>query len=268
MKSIRLFLISLTFCSLSYAQEIQLDEATKEACDKVVLYIYDEILKSKDKYQELSNFAENVLYENKYGIYAISYQYNDPKTKTTTGPYEFLITIVGMDDKLHKQSGFEDKHYGFPVLGLRTSSFIRRDLRFHHYDIDRPIRKYNELLYDYQQKFLPLQIALKSDKDTFKVGERIEFEVTVKNISNKNYRVKNLGQETLFFTIDDQEWGTRPTDPQAAGQDIIIAPKDFIKRGFKGDSFKSPREVEIFCTYNVAYKGILPFGRLKIKIVP
>ena len=266
MKKILLFLISLIFCSSSYAQKLSLDEATKEVCNKVILNIYDEILKSKPKYRELSDFNEKVLYENKYGVYTISYQYNNPQSKTATGPYEFLITIVGMDDKSYKQPGFEDKHYGFPVLGLRISSFIRRDLRFHHYDIDRPIRKYNELLYGYQQKFLPLQIILKSDKDTFKVGERIEFEVTIRNVGNENYRLKSLGQESLFFTIDDQEWGTRPTS-QSDAQEVIVAPGNFIKRGFKGDSFSSPREVEIFCTYNVTYKGILPFGRLKIKIV-
>lgn len=265
MKKILFLFLSIALSSLSYAQETRIDEPTKEVCNKVILNIYNEIFKSKDKYPELSAFSQNALYENKYGVYTISYQFNDPDKKTTQ-PYEFLITIVGLDDKPYKQAGFEDKHYGFPVLNLRTSSYIRRDRRFYRYDIDKSIRKYNDLLYYYQQKFLPLQVTLRSDKDTFKVGERIEFEVTVKNISNENYRVKSLGKESLFFTIDDQEWGTK-SDSQSSAQEVVIAPGNSIKRTFKGDSFSSAREVEIFSTYNVSFKGILPFGKLKVKII-
>ena len=267
MKRILLSLISLVVCSLSFAQEIHLDETTKEVCNKVILGIYNEILKSKDKYRELSHFDEKALYENKYGIYTISYQNDDPNNNTRTGPYEFLITIVGIDDTASKPAGFEDKHYGFPIIGLRTSSFIRRDFKFHRYDIDAPIKKYNDLLYDYQQKFHPLQVILKSDKETFKVDERIEFEVIVKNAGTKNYMVKSLGEKSVFFTIDDQEWGTRSAAAKSVPQNVRPPPDGSIKRTFKGHSFSTPREVEIFCTYNVAYKGIFPFGRLKVKIV-
>ncbi len=266
----------LNFLSpLSYAQEIHpvdsasspRDDATKEVCNQVIRNIYDEILKSKGKYQELSDFDERVLFKNQYGITSIVYQYKDPRTKTQD-PYEFRIMIVGMDDKPYQYPGFEDQHYGFPVLNLRTSSFIRRNRRIQRFNIDKPINKNNEILYEYQQQFLPFQVVLKSGKDTFKVGERIEFDVIIKNRTQKSFKVKNLGEESLFFTIDNKEWGTNPTvSSQNSSKEVVIDPQGTISRGFKGDSFETPLDVEIFCTYNAAYKGILPFGSLKIKIV-
>ena len=270
-----LFLLIL-FSPLSYAQEIHLvdsagsprDDATKEVCNQVIRNIYDEILKSKGQYQELSDFDERVLFKNQYGITSIVYQYKDPRAKPQD-PYEFRIIIVGMDDKPYQYPGFEAQHYGFPVLNLRISSFIRRNTRVaQHFDIDKPINKNNEILYEYQQQFLPFQVVLKSPKDTFKVGERIEFEVIIKNRTQKSFKVKNLGEESLFFTIDHKEWGTKPSSPsQNSGKEVVIDPQGAISRGFKGDSFETPRDIEILCTYNAAYKGILPFGSLKIKIV-
>ena len=255
------------FSPHSYAQEISLDDATKEVCNQAVRNIYEEILKAKDKYQELSDFDERVLSKNQYGIYSITYQYKDPRSKAHE-PYEFRIIIVGMDDKPYHYPGFEDQHYGFPALNLRVSSFIRRDRRVEHFDIDRPINKNNEILYEYQQQFLPFQVILKSEKDTFKVGERIEFEVIIKNQTQKSFKVKSLGEESLFFTIDHREWGTKPSSPsQNSSKEVVIDPGGSIHRGFKGDSFETPRDIEILCTYNAAYKGILPFGSLKIKIV-
>ena len=268
--------LSLIFLSpLAYPQEIQLEDsasspqdavATQEVCNQVIRNIYDEILKVKGKYQELSDFDERVLSKNERGMYSIVYQYKDPRSKSPD-PYEFRIAIVGMDDKPYHSPGFEDKHYGFPALNLRVSSFIRRDRRVHRFDIDRPINKNNEILYEYQQQFLPFQVILKSEKDTFKVDERIEFEVIIKNRTQKSFKVKNLGEESLFFTIDNREWGTKPSSSQNSSKEVVIDPQGSIHRGFKGDSFETPRDIEILCTYNVAYKGILPFGSLKIKIM-
>ena len=276
---IRLILFScLIFLSpLSYAQEIPLedysagslqDDATKEVCNRAIQNIYDEILKSKGKYQELSDFDEHVLSKNQYGISSIAYQYKDPRSQSQD-PYEFRIMIVGMDDKPYQYPGFEARHYGFPVLNLRISSFIHRNRKVaQRFDINKPINKNNEILYEYQQQFLPFQVVLKSPKDTFKVGERIEFDVIIKNRTQKSFKMKNLGEESLFFTIDDKEWGTKPTgSSQNTSREVVIEPQGTMSRGFKGDSFETPRDIEILCTYNAAYKGILPFGSLKIKIV-
>ena len=98
---------------LVYAQEIQLDDATKEICNKVILNIYDEILRAKDKYPELSSFDQNVLSKNQYGIYSISYRYQDPRIKNRPEPYELRITIVGMNDKPYHYPGFEEEHDGY-----------------------------------------------------------------------------------------------------------------------------------------------------------
>ena len=265
----RIFIIGLVifFSSRVYAQVPFFDEKTKEICNKVIVNIYKSILEAKDQYEELAGFDENTLYENKYGFYTISYQYQDPHLQESQEPYEFLVTITRIDDEPKRYPGFEDRHDKFPVLDLRLSSFIKRNRQWHFYNIERPIDKNTGALYEYQQEFLPLQLVLKTAKDTFQVNERIEFEVILENRSSQSFKVKNLTEETLFFKIDNKEWGTDPTLPQAGSPEVVLPAHDSIHRTFRGESFKRPGEIRIDCTYNLGYKGVLPFGTLKIKIV-
>ena len=250
----------------SYAQELW-DHSTQEVAWRAVRAIYATILEAKPRHQELSAFDERVLSTNPDGVQQILYQYQDPRLSQKDEPYQLLITIGPLKEKPYPRPEFEARHYGFPLIGARASYFIKRYRRWHHYDLDRAVQEGLDLLYDHQQRYFPFEVVLRPLKESFKVGERIAFEVTVKNKTNQNLKIKNLGEKTLFFTINGQEWGTKSSVASRPGQEeYILGPHDSVSRSFRGDSFRKPGEVEVFCTYHLAYKGILPFGTLRIKI--
>jgi len=257
----------------SYAQELW-DQSTQEVAWRAVRAIYAAILEAKPQHQELSAFDERVLSTNPDGVQQILYQYQDPRISQKEEPYQFLITIGPLKEKPappkagpHHRPAFEARHYGFPLIGVRVSYFVKRYRRGHYYDLDQAVQKGLDLLHDHQQRYFPFEVILRPLKESFKVGERIAFEVTVKNKTNQNLKIKNLGEKTLFFTINGQEWGTRSSVASRPGQEeYVLGPHDSVSRSFRGDSFRRPGEVNIFCTYHLAYKGILPFGTLMIKI--
>ena len=267
LKKIQLCLALSLFLSSSLASAQEINEATKEVANQVIVDVYRSILAVKDKFPELAAFDEKVLYENKYGIYTISYQYTDPRIPNATDSYEFLITIIGMNDEPFKRPGFEDFQYGFPILDLRAVVFIKKDTRWQRFKLENLIPKNLDRLSNYQQEFLPLRIFLTTNKDVYKVNERIQFNVKVINQSRQNLRVKPLDGKSLYFTFDDKNWGSIPTSQQAT-KEVILPPGGSLSRDFKGESFSKPKEIEIVATYNVGYRGILPSSLKRIRIVP
>jgi hypothetical protein len=245
----------------------RLDPETKMLCNKVMVDIYRDILSAKDKFKQLSQFGEKSLYENKYGIYTIVYKYapgeDDPNKAQN---YEFGITIDGIDDVT-----FADKkgafNLAFPLLGLKFSGYQARHLLRSQYNLMNAINKHGAALSMHQQKYIPLQLTLRALKDTYKIREDIEFEVTLKNISNRHMVVKDLGMETLYFLFEDMVWGTSPNSAKRGGGNVVLKSGESVKLKFKGESFQKPRDIQIYCAYRMSIKGVNPAGTLNVKII-
>ena len=242
--------------------------ATKEVANEVMLNIYKDILKAKDKYPELQGFGENSLYENKYGIYAIVYKDNvDPKLlKKGTSPFELGLTIDKIDDVTFakKPNNF---NFAFPMLGLKFSGYQTKRMLRTQYDMMPLVNKNGNLLSDYQQKFMPLRLTVRTMKDSYKVREDIEFEVVLKNVSNRHMVVKSLGMDTLFFVFGDMTWGTSPNSDDRGGEDVVLKSGESLSLKFKGESFPKPKDIEIYCAYRMSIKGVNPSDTLRVKVV-
>lgn len=260
------FFLSLT--SLSLAQDAPiLDKVTKEVCNEFMLNIYQEIQAYKDKFPELSDFDERALVQDQNGFYSINYQIVDLRIKDADPLYQFSVAIKTMEEGVSKKSGLESTYDDFPVLGLRLLRLVHRQVLWHHLNLEKIIKKNIDQLYAHQGNYLPIQMTLKAAKDTFKTGERIEFQVILENKTNQSFKIKNLNEDTLFFTINHKIWGTKSIDAvKSENKKLILGPDESYQRGFRGESFSLPGRVEIDCTYNLAYKGIMPFGKLRITI--
>lgn len=263
-----LFLFGLSWTV--YGEEnysMKLDPETKAVCNKVMVNIYKDILKVKTKYPQLKDFDEKALYENKYGLYAIIYKYEpqegEDKKKVN---YEFGLTIDGINEV-----PFPDKrntfNLTFPLLGLKFSGYKSRITSRTQYDIAPTINRNGAILSEYQQKFMPLQLTLRTIKDTYKIREDIEFEVILTNVSKRHMYVKSLGMETLYFLFEDMVWGTNPDSQQRGGKDIILKAGESFSLKFRGESFQKPRDIQIYCAYRMSIKGVNPAGTLNVRIV-
>ncbi len=266
MKKLIILICLIIQSSFCFAKDLSIDDQTKELCNKVMINIYQDILKVKEKYKELADFNEDVFYENKYGIYTIMYEFKGAQPEKPSTPYAFAITIDGMEDTTFKQSE-GSFNYGFPILGLKFSGYQQKHLLRTRFDILPLIQEHGQLLADFQQKYLSLRLFLKAIKDVYQIKEDIEFEVILKNVSKRHMVVKSLGSESLLFLFNNEYWGTSPFANQRGGENVVLKAGDSISMRFKGESFQRSTEIEIYSVYRMSIRGINPTAKLKIQIV-
>lgn len=233
-----------------------------EISNKIILNIYQDIFDAKIGYPELQNFGEENLFKNRHGIYGIRYA---DKNLKTGDPYRMGVTISTMDDI--EFSGEEERfNYGFAKVNLKITGFQQKHPLRTQFDMMPLVTKYGMMLAQYQQEFMPLRIFIKPVKDVFKVKEDIEFDVILENVTKRHMIIKSLGQDTLYFLINNQEWGTSPLSGRSGGTDEILKSGQQTVLRFKGESFQRPQKVEITCFYRMSIDAVNPIGKVGITI--
>jgi hypothetical protein len=117
-----------------------------------------------------------------------------------------------------------------------------------------------------QQNFMPLRVFIRPVKGSFQVRENVEFDVVLKNVSKRHMVVKSLGQETLYFLINKQGWGTSPLSGKQGGSDEVLKSGEETVLRLKGESFQKPQEIELTCFYRMSIDGVNPVGKIRIMI--
>jgi len=249
-----------------WGQQHPVTEETREFCNKILVNIYYDLVDLKKEYPGLKNFGDECLFENPHGIYALLYEYKGHLQKQDRRPYAFGITIDKTED-----ATFNDKdgvfQYPFPALDLKINGFQPRYILSSELDVTSVIRKYIPRLQDYQQSFLPLRLIILPTKNLYHVHEEIELEIVLKNVSKNHLYVKTLGPETLYFLFNNEFWGTRPTKYTKGGKRLILHAGEELRVSYRSDGFPSPRDVNIYCTYNVEVDGVHPYTNYQIKII-
>ncbi len=299
---IKIFAIGMCVCvgfpQAILAQSSKIDPQTKQLCNQVMINIYKEIVSSKDKYQELSQFDKGVLFKNKLGIYAIVYKYKE-KMEYPDGtveykiPYSFAVTIDRLQDK-----AFSDKEgafaYSFPALSLKFNGYQNKRLLRTQFNVLDVLGSQGKVLNDYQQQFLPVRLFIKTSKEVYKVDEPVDFEVFLTNVSKANLVMKVLNNETLHFSINGKIWGPGlgegkpvPKTRQEANRLALLERREArdaalketrLKQGmlrageaftisFQGASFSEPQDVVVEAVYQVPIKEVYPSAVLKFKVV-
>lgn len=248
------------------AWALEINPETKELCNTVMMQIYDEVSTAKIKHPELSDFDKNALTTNEYGIYLLKYNRTDPTTQKT---FEFGVTIIGLNDPTFFKGQRSNFDLGFPLLNLRFTGYKKRAYASREFDIEQSVQRAGQILWDHQQKFIPYQLKLKAVKTEYKVGEGIEFTVSLQNKTQHNIIVKDLSGNTLYFLYNNKMWGASEVNPsEVPDQQIILKPGESTQKTFIGPATKSPQEFEIYASYGLTYEGVKPSDTLKIKVVP
>lgn len=232
----------------------------------VMTKIFQEILAQKDSYPELAEFGMENLEKNSQGVYVI--QYMAPESQyNRDGRYSFGVTIEPMDGQAfsEKKGAFS---YGFPLLGLKFSAYQPTYLRRGEFNLQPVINRSGLPLSLEEQKHSPLRLDLVTDKDVFRVGEPLEFDITLTNVSDTNMLVRKLSHETIYFLINEQPWGTPPSSNAKTGAASGLAPGESLKMHFAEDGYRTPGYIDIHAVYRMNIKGVHPFTTKHIEVVP
>ena len=200
-----------------WAEETQnaplLDQATIDKTNEVIKKIYDDVLAVKPKYKELAAFDEKALSKNDLGFYMINYEAPPPPSARQAWPYAFGLSVDALKGKMYADhEGYFN--YPLPLVGLQFSGYLTKHPIRRQFDIKALVDRYGENMIDYQQQFMPLRFFIFPEKETYHVGETIHFKVVLANVTKHNILVKDLSQDSLFFTLNREFWGTKAGDVQ------------------------------------------------------
>ncbi len=258
------FLCAIVF----FRKAFSLDQETKDLCNQVMMNIFDDLEKQKEVYPELSNFGSSNLTTNQFGFYNIQYKFEDKTQPENNQIFEFGITIVGINEPrafATKRSTFD---LGFPLLDLRFSGYQRRNINTRRFNLEEIVQKEGQVLWDSQQKYMPYQLKITAVKSEYKVGEDIDFIVSLCNTTQSNISIKDLSSNTLYFLYDNKMWGAVEVNPdEVPDRQIVLKAGEVIRKTFRGPHMNTPQEFEIYVSYGLTYQGIKPSDSLKIKVV-
>ncbi|MCK5013041.1 MAG: hypothetical protein KAS66_04430 [Candidatus Omnitrophica bacterium] len=242
------------------------DESLRNICNHVMIAVYNDILSIKEDHDNLVNFGEHVLSQNQHRIYSIEYKREISEGARKGEFLKFGVTIVKPEDTNFKEFGQRAFNFSFPLLDLKFTGYQQTNRKWMKFDIQDVVRRNGDLLLEEQKKHLPLKLSLKTDKEYYNVRENIEVTVTLENVSRSNLWVKNLDNETLYFLYGDAKWGTVAVGEKRKRK-LILKPGKKIHKKFVGSGSSIPREIEIYGSYNMTFKGVKPSSVLKVKIV-
>lgn len=246
------------------AQEISSD--MRDVANRVMQNIFDRVVFEKDKYDELADFEKTSMTDNAHAIRQVEYTLKEENVAENYQPYGFAITILPVDEPLPdqwKDGGFEAV---FPLLKLKFAGYQRRAING-RFDIQSAMQRYGQMLLEYQQKYMPIQLSIEVEKDEFKVQEDILFTVTLTNTSSQIMRVKPMNPENLFILYDGTKFLSTSAPARGDQQYVNLEPHKSISKTFHGDAFQFAREIEIYASYNMTFEDIKPFSARKIRIV-
>ncbi len=268
MKNFKLIVIilSLILTANCFAQDFKLDDQTKEFCNEIMTGIFNDILNEKGQFKELAGFSSDALKKNDNGILSIDYELKDGND----APFKFLLTIANISDDSYVKPGYKNLNYSFPLLSLKFTGHQNILLNKDDFDIQKYIQKYGIKLWEYQQEVIPYKMELKPLKEVFKVGEKIEFIVTLTNKTSHNIVLKELNSNTVFFLFDGVALGAESFDKSAVSKskDIVVKSGESISKPFASDAYTGAREFEISGSYALTYKGIRPTAKAKVTVIP
>lgn len=265
-------LIAMMSVPATHGQDpaMTIDPKIIEVSNQIMRDIFAEMKQAQPKYKELSGLSERHLSKNVEGIYALKYQYapqaesEDPFQQDL--PYAVGLTIEGLEQwTFSSRKGMFN--YGFPLLNLKISGYEQKHPIRTQFNIDPLVKKYGQILADEQQKLMPLQITIAPLKESFKTGEDVVVDIILKNVSKRHMYVRPLNKDTLYFLIDDQYWGTKPTEGSPNEVQRILYSGEEMRMQYRIGVFQQTQTVHMVCFYRMAINGVNPFGKKEISIV-
>ncbi len=241
-----------------------LDQAQGKAqvtavADSVMDDIAAKIAAAKNKYMVLSNFDPASLVRNDQGYKELNYAYPLGEGRS----FNLNVAILPLDAK--EKEIIPGRHViRFPLAGVKLLWSTRGgSMYLGGLGLGKLIQDVSWSLEELQQKQLPLAFSIVTSKESYVIGEKIGFELVLKNVSGSALRVYGLGSDSASCMINDQSWGSEEVTGRA--RDILEAGQEMRDR-LNVDGLEMPGDFRITCFYSLGFKGIRPEAFKIIKV--
>lgn len=192
-----------------FAQELKLDNETKQICNQVMKQIYEDILKIKNQYKELENFNESALTDGDSngelkGIYysndVIALR-KDKNSEFGDNPFIFYVYVEPINAQMQAVSAFE--YLSYSNLGIKLyGGFLNPNNKISPREIHKIVEKNAELLSVLNQQRTP-EYSEKSSLPKA-LNKTMAKEIAEKYIAKQHY--KDAYENKAHEVVENQDY--------------------------------------------------------------
>lgn len=257
-----LVVLTMAFGSMAWADDQEVKNAYNAALESVV----QEIQAMKNGYPELEGFSSAAIQQDGSGFNTLLYNHDSSGT-TNNDPYGYSLSIISKPYNSGDKAVLNEnkQEMVFPLLSIKVVMEAQKKGTSTSFDARKIVESSMDGLKDLEQKFLPFQLDLKAQKESFEVYEDIVVTASLNNYGVKGFRVAAIDENSLYCNIGEIEWG----NPDGAVEfNSVLNPKSSLATMLTIPGVDTPQDVWISCKYAIAFKGVQPYKRIKISIKP
>ena len=108
-----------------------------------------------------------------------------------------------------------------------------------------------------------LRLFIEPKQSQFFFGQKVEFDMVLKNQGNVTLKVKDIDENTTYCLFNGSRWGNlEPT-----GKDeVVLEPGEALRKKMRYGP-DAPGNLEIFCSYGMSFKGVRPNAQATVNVI-
>jgi hypothetical protein len=235
-------------------------DQTRAVADSVMDDVATRIAANKFRYLVFSNFDPAALPRNPDGFKELRYAYPLAEGRNL----EVNVVMISLKSKAGKEMT-EWNHREFPLLGIKVLwTTARTGFYLEGFDLNPIVEDAIWPLVELQQKQLPLRMTIETPKAGYQVGEPVNLDLVVKNISGNTLRVKPLDSQSVYCVMNEEAWGIKDAKPTPSKS--VLRAGEEMRYLLKIKGLEAAGDLTIACSYGIGFQGVRPQARKVLKI--
>lgn len=220
--------------------------------------VYKRIEAISDRNDVLRGFDRTALHQDSNGWAAIEYVHSFAEN------LNFVISVkahpIDVVDEDQEEPGYQVLTY--PQAGIKIGVFVRGRAGMGGFNLLDAVRIEGIRIEELQQAGLPLRLSIRTPQGPLVLGQKLEFDVVLSNVSSMGHRLKPLNEESLSCSFNGQAWGKGRIS--GVGNHLLASGEALIKKFSLLPSRRG--DFEIFCSYGLGFAGLRPSARTVVRV--
>jgi hypothetical protein len=220
--------------------------------------VYKRIEAIRDRNDVLRGFDRTALRQDSNGWTFIEYVHSFSED------LNFVISVkaypVDVVDVDQEEPGYQVLTY--PQAGIKIGLFVRGRAGMGGFNLLDAVRIEGIRIEELQQAGLPLRLSIRTPREPVALGQKLEFDVVLGNVSSMGHRLKRLDEDSLSCLFNGQTWGKGRIS--GVGNHLLSPGESLTKKFSLMPSRRG--DFEIFCSYGLGFSGLRPSARTVVRV--
>ncbi len=265
----RMLVISIVLAGIGVAIFGNIARAATEAEVKSntansIRKIYEQLVAKKDVLEVLGGISESEPKADELGWPYLEY------SQTSADGRRFYLLVRALPssgfDFHSKLEGYRE--FTDTLLDVKFMVYVNNPEALGRLDIYEMVKEASTAIYPEEGDNSPLKMSVVPSQNEYKLRDKIEFEVFLRNEGNVGLKLRKLDESSTNCYFNGSLWGMMDSDSKPASssrKEVVLSPGQSFQKRFSVRVEKRGR-LEIRCTYGLRFMGNLPTARAFVDI--